>query len=82
MIQKYYRRWLAKRRVERIRLAEKKRHEWEKEEEQRKKNDKEERIRREYERRMNPKTKEDFDLLYAALEVCYSQLFQLFLTFA
>ena len=34
----------------------------------RKQKEREERIRLEFERRMNPKTKEDFDLLYAALE--------------
>ncbi len=42
--------------------------EWERQEEIRKKKEKEDRIRREFERRMNPKTKEDFDLLYHALE--------------
>ena len=30
--------------------------------------EKEARIKREFERRMNPRTKEDFDLLYHALE--------------
>jgi len=34
----------------------------------RKRREKEKRIKREFERRMNPKTKEDFDLVYAALE--------------
>ena len=34
----------------------------------RKQKEREERIRREFERRMNPKTKEDFDLLYHTLE--------------
>lgn len=41
---------------------------WEEEEEKRKRREKEMRIQGEFERRMNPKTKEDFDLLYAALE--------------
>ena len=45
-----------------------KRREWERQEEIRKIKEKEERIRREFERRMNPRTKEDFDLLYHALE--------------
>ena len=34
----------------------------------RKQKEREERIRRDFERRMNPKTKEDFDLLYHTLE--------------
>jgi gamma-glutamylcyclotransferase (GGCT)/AIG2-like uncharacterized protein YtfP len=67
-IQKYYRRWLAIRSVEKIREDRDKRLQWEKEEEIRKKKEKEDRIRREFARRMNPKTKEDFDLLYHALE--------------
>lgn len=68
IIQKYYRRWLAKRYVDKVRTDKAERHEWEKQEELRKKKEKEDRIRREFERRMNPKTKEDFDLLYHALE--------------
>jgi len=42
--------------------------EWERMEEIRKKKEKAERIKKEFERRMNPKSKEDFDLLYHALE--------------
>lgn len=42
--------------------------EWERQEELRKQRERAERIKREWERRMNPKTKEDFDLLYAHLE--------------
>ena len=68
VIQKYYRRWLAKRYVEKIRNDQARRLEWERKEDLRKKKEKEDRIRREFERRMNPKTKEDFDLLYHALE--------------
>lgn len=67
-LQKYYRRWLAKRYVEKVRNDKQARQDWEVEEEQRKKKEKEDRIRKEFERRMNPKTKEDFDLLYHALE--------------
>ena len=37
-------------------------------EELRKQRERTERIRKEWERRMNPKTKEDFDLLYSLLE--------------
>lgn len=75
IIQKYYRRWLAKNRVDKIRVAEKERREWEKEEEVLKKKEKEARIQREYERRMNPKSKEDFDLLYHALESMFHSVF-------
>ena len=67
-IQKYYRRWLAKRYVEKVRDDKAKREEWERQEEIRKRKEKEDRIRHEFERRMNPKSKEDFDLLYHALE--------------
>jgi hypothetical protein len=42
--------------------------EWERQQELKKRKEKEERIKKEFERRMNPKTKEDFDLLYHALE--------------
>ena len=42
--------------------------EWERDEELRKKQEKEDRIRRGFERRMNPKNKDDFDLLFHALE--------------
>lgn len=68
IIQKYYRRWLAKRYVEIVRENERRRREWERQAELNKIREKEERIKREFERRMNPKTKEDFDLLYHALE--------------
>ena len=68
LIQKYYRRWLAKRYVNKLKEDKRKRLEWERLEEIRKQKEKEERIKREFERRMQPKTKEDFDLLYAALE--------------
>ena len=66
IIQKYYRRWLAQRYVIQVRDDKAKRLEWEREEEIRKKKEKEDRIRREFERRMNPSSKEDFDLLYHA----------------
>lgn len=42
--------------------------EWERQEELRKQRERAERMKREWERRMNPKTKEDFDLLFAHLE--------------
>lgn len=68
IIQKYYRRWLAKRYVQKLKDDKQKRMEWERQEELRKKKEKADRIKKEFERRMNPKTKEDFDLLYHALE--------------
>ena len=40
----------------------------------RRQREREERARREFERRMNPRTKEDFDLLYHALESEYISL--------
>jgi len=42
--------------------------EWELQEELNKRKEKEGRIQKEFERRMNPKSKEDFDLLFRALE--------------
>lgn len=68
IIQKYYRRWLAKRYVNKLKEDKRKRLEFERLEEIRKKKEKADRIKKEFERRMNPKTKEDFDLLYHALE--------------
>lgn len=74
LIQKYYRRWLAKRYVTKLKDDKKDREEFEKQEEIRKKKEKEDRIRKEFERRMNPKSKEDFDLLYHALESKSSEI--------
>ncbi|XP_071082848.1 IQ motif and ubiquitin-like domain-containing protein isoform X1 [Haliotis cracherodii] len=68
IIQKYYRRWLSKRYVHKLKQDKQRRLEWEKEEEIRKKKEKEDRIKKEFARRMNPKNKEDFDLLFHALE--------------
>jgi len=45
-----------------------KRQEWEEQEERSKRKEKEDRIQQEFARRMNPKSKEDFDLLFQALE--------------
>ena len=71
-IQKYYRRWLAKRYVEKVRVDKARRLEWEREQELLKRMEKQDRIKKEFNRRMNPKTKEDFDLLYHALEsMCF-----------
>ena len=71
IIQKYYRRWLAKRYVNKLKEDKIRRLEWERLEEIRKKKEKADRIKKEFERRMNPKSKEDFDLLYHALESKY-----------
>ncbi|KAK7101379.1 IQ motif and ubiquitin-like domain-containing protein [Littorina saxatilis] len=68
LIQKYYRRWLAKRYVNKLKEDKRRRLEWERLEEVRKQKEKEDRIKLEFQRRMHPKSKEDFDLLYAALE--------------
>jgi len=46
----------------RLRLA------WEAQEELQRKKEKEDKLRMEQERKLNPKTKEDFELLYHALE--------------
>lgn len=67
-IQKYIRRWLAKLRTTRLRLEKELCLAWAEKEERRKKEEKEEQIRAEYHRRMNPEKKEDFTLLYNALE--------------
>lgn len=68
MVQKYYRRWLARRYVDKVREDTAKRLQWERVQELKKIAAKEARVKREFERRMNPKTKEDFNLLYHALE--------------
>ncbi|KAK6482624.1 IQ and ubiquitin-like domain-containing protein [Huso huso] len=68
VIQTYARRWHAMRLVKQLSHDRMVRLDWEKKEELRKKKEKEDRLKREYERRMHPKTKEDFDLLYHALE--------------
>eukprot|EP00731_Ephydatia_muelleri_P008636 Em0004g974a len=69
VLQSYWRRWLAKRYVDGLRRDKLKRDEWEMQEVIRKQKERDDRIKREFERRMNPKTKEDFDILYHALEM-------------
>ncbi|XP_037375416.1 IQ and ubiquitin-like domain-containing protein [Talpa occidentalis] len=69
IIQTYYRQWHAKRMVENIRRQKMLRLKWEAEEEERKKREKEELMQMDYYRRHNPQTKEDFELLYNALEL-------------
>ncbi|XP_028668407.2 IQ and ubiquitin-like domain-containing protein [Erpetoichthys calabaricus] len=68
VIQTYTRRWLATRYVEELRRQKTLWLEWEEQEAVRKKLEKENRLKSEYERRVNAKTKEDFALLYTALE--------------
>ncbi|XP_064512210.1 IQ motif and ubiquitin-like domain-containing protein isoform X3 [Pseudopipra pipra] len=69
VLQKYFRRWHAINVVQNLREQKRLRLLWEAQEELRKKNEKEEKFRREYERKLNPKTKEDFELLYHDLEL-------------
>ncbi|XP_004386610.1 IQ and ubiquitin-like domain-containing protein [Trichechus manatus latirostris] len=68
VLQTYYRQWHAKIVVEELRRQKKLRLEWELQEELRKIREKEEWMKMDYYRRHNPKTEEDFELLYNALE--------------
>ncbi|NXA98412.1 IQUB protein, partial [Melanocharis versteri] len=69
VIQKYFRRWYAINLVQNLKEQKRLRLAWEAQEELQKKREKEEKLRREYERKLNPKTKEDFELLYHDLEL-------------
>ncbi|KAF4081393.1 hypothetical protein AMELA_G00160860 [Ameiurus melas] len=69
IIQTHTRRWLAKRLTNQLRLDKELHLAWVEREERRQKEEKEEQIRAEYHRRMNPEKKEDFALLYNALEM-------------
>ncbi|XP_069443018.1 IQ motif and ubiquitin-like domain-containing protein isoform X2 [Ovis canadensis] len=69
VIQTYYRRWHAKVVVEDLRRQKMFRLQWEAEEEHRKIREKKEWMKLDYYRRHNPQTKEDFELLYNALEL-------------
>ncbi|KAG8439832.1 hypothetical protein GDO86_005848 [Hymenochirus boettgeri] len=69
VIQTYFRRFRAKKVVEQLKEEKRLRLEWEAMEDLRKDHEKEYRMKKDYERRMNPKTKDDFDLLYRALEL-------------
>ncbi|XP_051886494.1 IQ and ubiquitin-like domain-containing protein [Pristis pectinata] len=68
VIQTYFRRWSAKNYVHQLRMQRDRRLQWEQEQEVKLKKEKADYIKKQYERRMNPKTKEDFDLLFHALE--------------
>uniref|UniRef100_A0A7N5P6Y0 IQ motif and ubiquitin domain containing n=1 Tax=Ailuropoda melanoleuca TaxID=9646 RepID=A0A7N5P6Y0_AILME len=67
VLQTYYRQWHAKVVVENLKTQKMLRLKWEAEEELRKMREKEEWVKLDYYRRHNPKTKEDFELLYNAL---------------
>ncbi|NXN95348.1 IQUB protein, partial [Rhinopomastus cyanomelas] len=69
VLQSYYRRWHAVNAVQNLREERRLRLAWEAREELRRKKEEEDRLRREYERRLNPKTKADFELLFHALEL-------------
>ena len=68
ILQSYLRRWLAGCYVEKLRQDKIKLEEWKKAEFARRQKEREDHAKREFDRRMNPRTKEDFDLLYHALE--------------
>nr|XP_011728382.1 IQ and ubiquitin-like domain-containing protein isoform X2 [Macaca nemestrina] len=68
VIQTYYRQWHAKIFVEDLRRQKSLRLEWETQQELRKIREKEEWVKLDYHRRHNPKTNEDFEFLYNALE--------------
>ncbi|XP_016068842.1 PREDICTED: IQ and ubiquitin-like domain-containing protein [Miniopterus natalensis] len=69
VLQTYYRRWHAKMVVEDLRRQKMLRLQWEEQEELGKMREKQDRMKLDYYRRHNPKTKEDFELLYNALEL-------------
>ncbi|OWK59154.1 IQ and ubiquitin-like domain-containing protein [Lonchura striata] len=69
VLQKYFRRWHAVNLVQNLKEQKWLRMAWEAQEELQKKREKEEKLRREYEKKLNPKTNEDFELLYHDLEL-------------
>lgn len=68
MLQTYYRQWHAKIVVENLRRQKMIRLQWEEQEELKKIREKEEWMKLDYYRRHNPQTRDDFELLYNALE--------------
>lgn len=68
LLQSYWRRWIAICFVKQLREDKLRREAYERAELDRRKREREEHAKREFYRRMNPRTKEDFDLLYHALE--------------
>ncbi|XP_061496133.1 IQ and ubiquitin-like domain-containing protein isoform X2 [Rhineura floridana] len=69
IIQTYFRRWLAKTLVNKLKEELRLRMEWEELEALRKQREKAEKLLKEYNRRLVPRTKDDFELLYHALEL-------------
>ncbi|XP_062404103.1 IQ and ubiquitin-like domain-containing protein isoform X3 [Sardina pilchardus] len=67
-LQTYFRRWQARRFTDLLRMDREFRRVWMEQEEARKKQEKEDYISAEHHRRMHPQNKEDFALLYNALE--------------
>ena len=68
IIQKYYRRWLAKRRFSQIKTGYDEKIRYEKMKEMQRISEIEERRQMDIQRRLNPRTKDDFEILYSALE--------------
>lgn len=68
IIQKYFRRWLAKKNFNAIRDAYLTRKQWDEEQELLRIAEIEQRRQNDINRRLNPRTKGDFEILYAALE--------------
>lgn len=81
VLQTYWRRWLAQRYVKGLRRDKLARDEWERQERLRKEREREMRAKRELSRRLNPRTKEDFELLYHALESEYMYTHSLYFLF-
>lgn len=68
VLQSHVRRWLAERYVAALHSDRVEHRRWETEQEMQRRKEREERIRHEFERRLNPRSKEDFEVLYHALE--------------
>eukprot|EP00111_Clytia_hemisphaerica_P006283 TCONS_00018189-protein len=68
ILQSYWRRWLSTNFVKKLKRDKQDRLDWEHKQAEQRAAERAERLRREFERRMKPRTKADFDLLYSALE--------------
>lgn len=67
-LQSYARRWLARQEVERLRRERERRLAWMELQDRRRREEREEQLRDRRQRWMNPQRREDFNLLYRALE--------------
>ncbi|KAM6926629.1 IQ motif and ubiquitin-like domain-containing protein [Lycodopsis pacificus] len=67
-LQSFTRRWLARQAVDRLRRDRDRRLAWQELQERRRREEKEEQLRNQHHRLMNPRRREDFNLLYRALE--------------